>query len=162
MDFKKAIGIATLILGIIFVGCSIFFREMLPEIMGLSVLCLGISAIFNGWNIRRISDNVYSNISLVIGVFLIVLGLMFMFSIALIALVSGFEFYIIGILFIIMGINGYLSNINHAHDFSSILTVIMGVFSIFLVVLASPDLVYVPILIGVVLIAEGFAVSISY
>lgn len=94
MDFKKDIGRIMLLLGILFVVCPIFFREMLPAIMGLSMLCLGISAVFNGWDIREISDNLYSNISLVIGVILIVLGLLFIFSIALISLVSGFEFYI--------------------------------------------------------------------
>ena len=162
MNFKKSIGFITLLLGILFVACPIFFRNMLPTIMGLSLLCLGISVIFNGWDIRRISDNVYSNISLVIGVILIVLGLLFIFYIVLISIVSGFEFYIVGILFIVIGVNGYLSNINRAHDFSSIFILIMGVLSISLVVLTSPNLVVVPILIGVVLIVEGFAVFISY
>ena len=162
MDFKKIIGIITFVTGILLVVCPIFFRNLLLPIIGFSIVCLGVLAIFRGWEIRIISNNIYSNISVIVGMILIVLGLLYLFCVDMISIVEGFEFYIIGILFIILGINWYLSNINHIHDFSSILTLILGVLSMILTVLTLANPVYVPILIGIVLIAEGFSISISY
>ena len=85
----------------------------------------------DGWCIGKTSDNVYFNISVIIGVILIIIGLLFLFFIGFISMISGFELHIIGILSIMESRGFFLSNINHAHDFSSMFIVIVGVLSLF-------------------------------
>lgn len=157
MKFNKIAGIITIIVGIIFVVLPIFFINLLSTTMGLAIICFGIS---NMLEVKEDINNSHSIIFAVIGIMLILTGFLVMFF-KISSFMNDFEFYIIGVIFIILGITEFVANINRIHDLSSIVTVIIGILSIMLALSSMINLVHIPILIGFALFFDGFALLIS-
>ena len=161
MDEYKTMGFLSIILGLVFMIFPMFSAELISIIVGLTLLFFGISAIFTGFNIRDGIDNTFSNILIIIGVIVTILGFAFIFYIDALSFLVGLQFYILGFIMIFFGISGLISKMNGATLASSLVILIMGIISVVLAAFAMTQPVYIAVIIGIVLVAEGIILLIS-
>ena len=152
---NRIAGIISMVLGLIFIICPMFSAALISTIVGLSLLFFGIASAFMGFNLRN-EYELFSTVSIIIGLISIVIGFMFIFYIDALSFIVGLQFYIVGIIMIVFGIAGLISKMTKVSTFSSILVLIMGIIAIALAVFALNEPIYIAIIIGVVLIIEGF------
>ena len=151
-----------MIMGMALIILAVFNRNIIALTLNLSLICFGILALFKGGYIRKESDNIYSNISFVIGIIMLLFGCLALFYPNILSFLNGFEYYIIVPVLLIFGINGILSNLSYIFDLSSILTIIIGIILIYLAVFSSIDSMNIIISLTITLIGDGIALFISY
>ncbi len=144
MESTKLFGIISIILGLIFIVFPFFGTVTLSVLIGISLLFFGIIFILSE----------FSAINIIIGILAILVGFVFITNIAALSFLIAFQFYVIGILMIIAGIAGLISN-SEVPKFASILIVILGIISFALGGFSLDQPIFAPILIGVALLVEG-------
>ena len=160
MDNEKIAGIFYLVLGLIFILFPMFSAELVSILVGLSLVVLGISIALTGYNLREMQKEV-PIIVIIIGIITIILGLLFIFYVNAISFIVAIQFYVVGLIMIILGICGLLTKTGRMTNFSSILFILMGVVAIALGMFAGDNPIFLAILIGVVLVIEGVAFLLS-
>lgn len=153
-------GFAAIIVGIVFIFWAIFFRNMFHATLPLSIIAFGVLNIFNALNLKNDIGKKYSRGFIILGSIVIIFGLSILLDI--VPFINGFEFYIMSGIFIISGGIGVFSNINRIYDLSSVVILAMGLASILINVCSLNSSVYLPIMVGITLIGEGFALLFSY
>ncbi len=156
-DFE---GLVAMIVGIVFIFLAIFFKNMFWATLPLSIIAFGVLNIFNALNFKNDIVEKYSRGFIILGSMVIIFGLLILFKV--VPFIDGFEFYIMGGIFIISGCIGVFSNINCIYDLSSVVILALGLASILINVCSLNSSVYLPFMVGVTLIGEGFALLFSY
>ena len=156
MGLNKAVGLLSIILGLIFIIFPMFSAELVSVIVGASLLFFGILTVYIGFTMRHDTD-VLAIATMIIGLLAIVFGILFMFYIDAMSFLIGLQFYIVGFIMILFGIVGLISGITRISLFTSILVLIMGIVTIALAIFAVDQPIYVATIIGIVLIIEGVA-----
>ena len=106
------------------------------------------------WKYSKASSVIY----LLIGILSVILALNLMFSILGFEIFIGFYFYLVGFMLLISGI---IRLITTSVKSASLLSIILGILMIILGAFALLSPVYVAILIGISVIAEGIDLLIS-
>ena len=161
MGVNKGAGIFAIILGLIFIIFPMFSAEMVSIIVGLSLLFFGISAVFLGLNLRHDPNGGFSIVAIIIGILAIIFGFLFIFYIDALSFLIGIQFYLVGFIMIIFGIAGLISGMGKEFIFSSILSLILGIVAIALAAFSMAQPIYIAIIIGILLIAEGVLLILS-
>ena len=159
MDLSKNLGIITVIIGLIFIIFPLFASELVPIIVGLSLIFFGLSTIILGFSIKE--NQKYTLTSIIIGIIAVIFGILFLFAYDSITFINGAEFYIVGIIMILFGISGIISQMNRVSAFTSILVLIMGIVLIALAIFTNSQPIFVAIIMGIILIIEGISKIIS-
>ena len=144
MESNQISGILSIILGLIFIICPIFSTAFLSIIIGLSLIFFGIAFILSE----------FSAVNIVVGILAILVGLVFVFNITALSFIFGLQFYIIGILMIIAGIAGLVSD-SQFGKIASVLMIILGIVSFALGGFSFDQPLFAAIIIGVALIIQG-------
>lgn len=157
MDNKTILGIISIILGILIIVFPLASNFIFSVLLGISFLILGIYYLMIGcsfWKYSKASSVIY----LLIGILSVIFALFLMFSIVGFEIVVGFYFYLVGFMLLISGI---IRLITSSVKSASLLSIILGILMIILGAFALLSPVYVAILIGISVIAEGIDLLIS-
>ena len=150
MEVNKIAGILSIILGLIFMIFPIFSTALVSVFIGLSLIFLGIASILIN----------FSAVNIIIGIISIICGLIFVLNISALSFLLGFQFYIIGILLILICVTGFFAGDNISKK-SSALIIIFGIIAFILGGFSINNPIYAILLIGVSLIVEGIILYIS-
>lgn len=161
MILNKPAGFLSIIIGLIFIIYPMLSADVVSIIVGLSLLYFGITAIYMGIIMRNNMNKAVPIIIILLGLISFILGVLFIFYIDAVSFLVAFQFYIVGFIMIAFGITGIISRPTDASLFGSVLVLIMGVLSIALAAFALAQPVYIAIIIGVILIAEGLVLLVS-
>lgn len=143
MEANKSSGLLSIVLGLIFLIFPILSSGLVSIMIGVSLVVLGIASIFGG----------FSAFNVIVGILAIIFGLLFIFQIDALSFLLGFQFYIIGIIMILLGITGLFAQ--GMSKIASILIILLGIISFALGGLSLTNPLYAAILIGVCLIIQG-------
>ena len=150
MNNNQIFGILSIILGLIFIICPVFSTAFASAVLGLSFLFLGVFAIVSG--IFGGTGN--GGLLILSGILAVIFGFIFTTNIFAIPIIMALQFYIIGIIMIIMGIAGLFSEDQNS-KILSILMIILAIIVILMGALTIDNPIIAPILIGISLIIEG-------
>lgn len=154
MNSNQYAGILIILLGLIFMCFPVFSSVLFSVIIGVSLLFLGIAAIFMGWDMRHASKS-YATLTILLGIIGIILGILFTFYIDAISFLVSFEFYILGFIMIAVGICGLIAKNDAKAKIMAILIIILGLVSCFIAAFALAEPIYIAIIVGIVLVLEG-------
>ena len=107
---------------------------------------------------KKLSEKNFSNFTILMGILVIAIGLLSFFHIDM---ELRLEFYMVGAIFFILAMEGFLSNMNRIYDLCSIVLLMASFTTFFLIINDLGDLTFLAIIVGIVLIADGFALFIS-
>lgn len=158
MGWNRYASIVIFFIGILFFACPLFFRNSTSLIMSLALICFGVSTIFKGNIMKKLSEKNFSNFTILMGILVVSLGLSPIFHIGM---ELWLEFYMVGAIFFILAMVGFLSNMNRIYDLCSIVLLMASFTTFFLIINDLGDLTFLAIIVGIVLIADGFALFIS-
>ncbi|WP_407422580.1 DUF308 domain-containing protein [Methanobrevibacter sp.] len=150
MEVNKIAGILSIVLGLIFMIFPIFSTALVSVFIGLSLIFLGIAAILIN----------FSTVNIIIGIISIICGLIFILNISALSFLLGFQFYIIAILLVLIGVTGFFAGDNISKK-SSVVIIILGIIAFILGGLSINNPIYAILLIGISLIVEGIILYIS-
>ena len=114
MESNQISGILSIILGLIFLICPIFGTALVSLFIGLSLVIFGIALILSG----------FSAFNIIIGILAIIVGLAFATNLAALSFLFGLQFYVIGIIIILAGITGLISD-SQVSKIASVLLIIL-------------------------------------
>ena len=152
MNLNKTAGFIILIAGLGFLTLSLFNQNIISDITALSLIAFGLSAMPNAFKQKK----TFTKITIIIALLFILLAILIISN-----SIPGFEFYLTGALLIGFGTATFISNMNHAHNIASILTLIAGAGMIYLKISNITYPVEIPMIIGAVLIVNALAMLIS-
>lgn len=158
MGWNRYASIVIFFIGILFFACPLFFRNSTSLIMSLALICFGVSTIFKGNIMKKLSEKNFSNFTILMGILVAAVGLSSFFHIGM---ELWLEFYMVGAIFFILAMVGFLSNMNRIYDLCSIVLLMASFTTFFLIINDLGDLTFLAIIVGIVLIADGFALFIS-
>lgn len=144
MEPNKLAGILSIILGLIFIICPVLSTATLSIFIGLSLVFFGIALVVSG----------FTAFNIIIGILAIIVGLRFIFNIEALSFIFGIQFYVIGIILVLGGIVGLVSD-SGISKIASVLIIILGIISFALGGFSIEQPLFAIILIGVALIIEG-------
>lgn len=144
MEPNKLAGILSIILGLIFIICPVLSTATLSIFIGLSLVFFGIALVVSG----------FTAFNIIIGILAIIVGLRFIFNIEALSFIFGIQFYVIGIILVLGGIVGLVSD-SGISKIASVLIIIIGIISFALGGFSIEQPLFAIILIGVALIIEG-------
>ena len=144
MEPNKLAGILSIILGLIFIICPVLSTATLSIFIGLSLVFFGIALVVAG----------FTAFNIIIGILAIIVGLRFIFNIEALSFIFGIQFYVIGIILVLGGIVGLVSD-SGISKIASVLIIILGIISFALGGFSIEQPLFAIILIGVALIIEG-------
>ena len=153
MNNTKLLGILLILLGIIFIAYPLVSASVVSIFAGLSLISLGLVLIFNAFSLWSIATG-RSVLEVLLGFFLMLLGFMFFVDLAPLAFLTAYNFYLIAIILMIVGIFGIVYG-EGISKWGSVLTLILGIIAFLLGVFAISDPLLIVVLIGVVLIVRG-------
>lgn len=154
MDSNKYLGIVLIILGLIFMCFPLFTSVLFSVIIGVALFFLGISALLVGWDIRHESGTLAA-FAILLAIIGIVLGILFIFYVDAVAILTGISFYILGIFMIVVGIYDMIAKKGGKAKCIGLIVAILGIIAFFIGVYAIVNPIYAAVLVGVVLILEG-------
>ena len=154
MNSNQYTGILIILLGIIFMCFPVFSSVVFSVIIGVSLLFLGIAAIFMGWDMRKASKS-YAVLTVLLGILGIILGILFAFYVDAVSFLVSFEFYILGFIMIVVGICGLFAKNDAKAKVMALIIIILGFVSFFVAAFALAEPIYIAIIVGIVLILEG-------
>ena len=156
MENKMILGILAIILGVIAIVFPILSIEFMGIIAGLAVVLLGIYWIVRGaqlWSTSKASSVLY----VMVGIFALLFGTVLTGNLPFFIVASSFLMYIVGFLMIMFGIADiFVKNANFS-KMSGVLFVILGVILLIFANLISDNPLYLSLIVGLGLIAEGIA-----
>ena len=153
MFMEKLEGILFIIFGLLFIIYPIFSSAFVSLVIGLSLVCFGLSAI--GVSMMFDSDKSFTYLLIAIGLLSILLGIGFMIFLNAISFIVSFQFYIIGIILVAYGLIGILYLNEKTLKIRSALLLILGIITIILAAFAATQPIIIAIILGVALIIEG-------
>ncbi len=156
MDYKKIIGILFIILGLLFIVYPLYSAAAVSMIAGICLISFGFAAIIDGFSIWSMMANV-SVIKILLGICAILLGILFIYKIDALSFIVAYQFYLIALVMILVGISGLIAGSETMSKLTSVLILIMGIIAIFLAVYSITQPLYAAILVGICLIMEGIA-----
>lgn len=154
MDMKRLLGLVFIILGILFIVYPLYSAATVSFIAGISLIAFGFAAIIDGFSLLSVMAHM-TVIEVVLGIFAMLLGILFIYSIDALSFIVGFQFYLIAFVLMIIGIIGLITRPGALGKIGSIMILVLGIITVYLaaVSVANPQLV--AILVGVGLIIEG-------
>ena len=156
MDYKKAIGILFIILGLLFIIYPLYSAAAVSFIAGICLIAFGFAAIIDGFSIWSMMANV-SLINILLGICAILLGILFIYDIDALSFIVAYQFYLIAFVLMFVGILGLISGSGAMAKITSILIIIMGIIAVFFAFYSIAEPLYAAILVGICLIMEGIA-----
>ncbi len=153
MNTEKIAGILYLIVGLLFIIYPLLSSAVYSVILGLYLLCFGISALFLGFTLDK-TDNYFKYMSIIIGIISIIFGICFMILLNALPFLVSLQFYIIGILLMAYGLIG-IPYLDRKYRLRSIAIFILGILIVLLAFFAATQPVLIAVIIGVLFIVEG-------
>ncbi|MDO5848306.1 MAG: DUF308 domain-containing protein [Methanobrevibacter sp.] len=158
MENRTILGIIAIILGFLILIFPFASNFALSVVFGVAFFILGIYYLIasgNVWSISKGSTVAY----IILGILSIICGYIVFFNVLVFDLFVSVYLYVFGFMIIIAGImrlfhNGFNKGI-------AVLSIILGIITVFLGYFAMMGPVYVAIIIGVALIVDGFGVAIG-
>lgn len=154
MDFRKIMGIIFIILGLIFAIYPVYSAEAVSWIAGICLICFGFASIIDGFSVWSMMAHV-SLLNILLGIFAILLGLLFIYQIDALSFIVGYKFYFIAFVLILIGLFGIFFAIDTLSRIISVFIVILGFAGIYLAFFSIAQPLYVAIIVGICLIMEG-------
>lgn len=149
---NRITGIIAIIIGLIFIVFPIFSADLISILIGLSVIVFGCALIYSGY-ISKDMSSIFSTVSLVIGIILIILGLLFVFAINAVSFLVGLQFYIIGFILICAAIIELLNRT--PFKLGALINLLFGIIVIILAIYVSDNPIVITMILGILLIANG-------
>ena len=154
MDSNKYAGILIIILGLIFMCFPLFSSVLVSVIVGVGLILLGLATIAFGLGIRHDSGLV-SALTIILGIIGIIIGILFVFYLDAVAILVSVEFYILGIIMLVIGICGLITGEESKGKLMGLLIIFVGIISFLIAIFALAQPLYIAVLVGIVLILEG-------
>lgn len=154
MDFKRILGIIFIILGLLFIIYPFYSASAVSFIAGISLIAFGIAAIIDGFSLLSVMAYM-TIIKVLLGICSIILGVLFLYNIDALSFIVGFQFYLIAFILILVGIIGIFSRPGALAKIGSIITLILGILTVFLAAFSIEQPLFVAVLVGVSLLVEG-------
>ena len=154
MELRKILGIIFIILGLIFIIYPMYSAAVVSLIAGICLICFGFASIVTGCTVWSIMTHV-SVLDIVIGIFAVLIGFLFIFKIDALAFLSAYLFYLVAFVLIIVGFFGIFFAFDTVSRVISVLITILGFIAAFLAAFLLAEPLYVAILVGIGLILEG-------
>ena len=154
MDFRKIMGIIFIILGLIFAIYPMYSAEAVSWIAGICLICFGFASIIDGFSVWSMMAHV-SLLNILLGIFAILLGLLFIYQIDALSFLVGYKFYFIAFVLILIGLFGIFFAIDTLSRIISVFILILGFAGIYLAFFSIAQPLYVVIIVGICLIMEG-------
>lgn len=158
MDYRKILGILFIILGIIFAVYPIYSAEAVSWIAGICLICFGFASIINGFSVWSMMAHA-SLLDILIGMFAILFGLLFIYRIDALSFLSAYLFFLIAFVLIFAGIFGIVFGLDTASRIVSIFILILGFAAVYLAFASIAQPLYVAIIVGICLIMEGILLA---
>lgn len=156
MDFKKALGIILIILGLIFAIYPLYSAQAVSWIAGICLIAFGFASIIDGFSIWSMMAHV-SALNILIGICAILFGILFIYKIDALSFIVGYLFYLIAFILIFAGIIGIVFGLDSISRITSVLILILGFVAAYLAAVSIAQPLYTAILVGICLILEGIA-----
>ena len=99
MTYKKVLGILFIILGFIFTIYPMYSAEAVSWIAGICLIAFGFASIIDGFSVWSMMTHV-SAINILLGMFAMLLGLLFIYKIDALSFLVGYLFYLIAFILI--------------------------------------------------------------
>jgi uncharacterized membrane protein HdeD (DUF308 family) len=147
-------GIIFIILGLIFAIYPMYSAEAVSWIAGICLICFGFSSIIDGFSVWSMMAHV-SLLNILLGIFAILLGLLFIYQIDALSFLVGYKFYFIAFVLILIGLFGIFFAIDTLSRIISVFILILGFAGIYLAFFSITQPLYVAIIVGICLIMEG-------
>lgn len=154
MDLKKLLGILFIILGLIFIIFPVYSASAVSFIAGISLIVYGFAAIIDGFFMLGIMARI-TVVEVILGICAIILGILFIYSIDALSFIVGFQFYLIALVLILIGLIGIFSRPGTMAKLGSILILILGIITVFLASFSIAQPLFVAVLVGIGLIIDG-------
>ena len=154
MAHERFAGLLYILLGIMLIVFPMVSSDVLSICIGFALVFFGIAAISKGFVFRGESNKAYSYLAIAIGIFSLIFGILFIFSINALTFLTSLEFYIIGIIMMAYGFVGifYLDGKN---KISAILVLILGILVVVFAAFLASQPILIAVLVGVALMIEG-------
>ena len=156
MDFKKALGIILIILGLIFAIYPLYSAQAVSWIAGICLIAFGFASIIDGFSIWSMMAHV-SALNILIGICAILFGILFIYKIDALSFIVGYLFYLIAFILIFTGIIGIIFGLGSISRITSVLILILGFVAVYLAAVSIAQPLYTAILVGICLTLEGIA-----
>lgn len=153
MNYKQILGIILIILGLLFIAYPLYSAEAVSLIAGICLIAFGFASIIDGFSIWSIVTHV-SAINILLGIFAILLGLLFIYKIDALSFIVAYQFYLIAFVLIFIGLVGLFFD-STVSKVTSLIILILGIVAVFLAVYSIAEPLYVAIIVGICLIMEG-------
>ena len=160
MDSIKYAGILIIILGLIFMCFPIFSSVLLTVVVGFGLILLGFATVITGVDIWE-DSGALGALTILLGLIGAIIGLLFICFFDAVSILVSLEFYIIGIIMLVMGICGVIIKEDSKAKLMSALIIILGIVSFLIAVFALAEPIYTAILIGLVLVIDGVLLLIN-
>lgn len=154
MENKTILGILAIVLGVIAIIFPLISLEFIQIVAGLAVVILGIYWIIRGihlWN----SSKAHCVLYVLVGIFAILFGSVLTGNLPFFIVTSSFILYVVGFLMIMFGIADLFIKNAPISKTSAVLFVLFGIVLLMFANLLFENPLYLAILIGIALIAEG-------
>lgn len=159
MDYKKILGIIFILLGILFAVYPVHSSQAVSWIAGLCLIAFGFASIIDGFSVWSRMAHV-SIIKILLGIFAILFGLLFIYEINALSFLIGYLFYLVAFIMIFFGILGLIFG-SKISKIVSLLILILGIIAIYLAAVSIANPLYTAIIVGICLIMEGITLVIT-
>ena len=152
---EKIAGLLYIIFGLLLIIFPIFSSAFISLMIGFALVCFGMTALSMGILLSDSNTSTYSYLSMLIGIISILLGILFMFFLNALTVLTSLQFYIAGFIMMVYGLMGIMYLNDKRYTVRSIIILILGILTVVLAVFAATQPVLIAIIIGVALIVEG-------
>ena len=156
MTYKKVLGILFITLGFIFTIYPMYSAEAVSWIAGICLIAFGFASIIDGFSVWSMMTHV-SAINILLGMFAMLLGLLFIYKIDALSFLVGYLFYLIAFILIFVGITGIIFGPDKISRVKSVLILILGIIAVFLATFSIAQPLYTAIIVGICLIMQGIS-----
>ena len=154
MDYRKILGIIFIILGLLFVVYPLYSAQAVSWIAGICLIVFGLASIIDGFSVWSMMAHV-SLLDILLGIFAIILGLLFIYEIDALSFLFAYQFFLIAFVLIFIGISGIFFSLDTLSRIVSVLVLILGIVTVYLAFVSLAQPLYVAIIVGICLIMEG-------
>lgn len=153
MNFTKIFGILLIILGVLFIAYPLASAGVVSIMAGISLITFGLVVMFNAFSLWSVASG-RSIIELIMGFLLILVGFLFFVDLAPLAFLTAYNFYLIAIVLLVIGILGIIYG-EGTSKWGSVLVLIFGIIFFIMGILSIKNPLFIVILIGICLIVSG-------
>ena len=160
MENKNIICFLTLLLGLMFIIFPIISITIISIFIGVGVVFLSLALIFTGFKTSG-QLTIMSPITILLGLIGVIFGLAFIFNFNAVSVITGLQFYVLGFLFLVLGISGLVSELRYLSSISSLIMIVFGFVSLLLGVFAFDHPEILAIFIGLILVLQSVRLYLS-